>query len=76
MPSRHQAFSSHFYMDGEIAFSEGEAIDRNPYHGADEAFEAWRAGWLDASRMAHAARAMAPFPLNGGPIAASDPHPA
>ena len=49
MSIRHPAYGSHFYMDGEIAFADGDAIDRNPYEDG-EACEAWRAGWLHASR--------------------------
>jgi hypothetical protein len=31
---------------------EGDPLDQNPYLGGDEAAEAWRAGWLAASRAA------------------------
>jgi hypothetical protein len=43
---------SNFYMDGELAFMDGDPLDQNPYLGGDEAAEAWRAGWLAASRAA------------------------
>ena len=35
---------SHFYLDGEAAFMEGEPLDPNPYAADDEAAEDWRAG--------------------------------
>ena len=39
---------SHFYLDGELAFMDGAALDENPYEPG-EAAAAWRAGWLAAS---------------------------
>lgn len=43
---------SHFYLDGEAAFMDGDALERNPYVEGDEAAAAWSAGWLAASRAA------------------------
>lgn len=40
---------SHFYLNGEAAFMEGEPLALNPYAADDEAAEEWRAGWLAAS---------------------------
>jgi hypothetical protein len=40
---------SNFYLDGEVAFMDGAALDHNPYAARDEAAEEWRAGWLTAS---------------------------
>jgi hypothetical protein len=40
---------SNFYLDGEVAFMDGAALDHNPYVAQDEAAEEWRAGWLTAS---------------------------
>ena len=39
---------SHFYLDGELAFMDGAALDENPYEPG-EAADAWRAGWLAAN---------------------------
>jgi hypothetical protein len=50
MSGKHAAFHSHFFIDGETAFIEGQALDANPYAYGNDAFDAWRAGWLDASR--------------------------
>jgi hypothetical protein len=52
MPIASDALSlfSNFYLDGEAAFMDGGNLDQNPYVPGDEAAEAWRAGWLAASR--------------------------
>ncbi len=60
-PSHSTTFLSNFYMDGEAAFMDGDPLDHNPYLTGDEAAEAWRAGWLAASRAATIMAAGAPF---------------
>jgi hypothetical protein len=56
---------SNFYMDGELAFMDGDSLDQNPYPGSDEGAEAWRAGWLAASRAATILGEPAPFTGEG-----------
>ncbi|MBW4024212.1 MAG: hypothetical protein HIU92_13975 [Proteobacteria bacterium] len=52
---------SHFYLDGEAAFMDGDALERNPYAAGDRAADAWRAGWLAASHTASISGSLEPF---------------